>query len=128
MVTSHTNGITIEVSTYFLPEQSHMLTNEFAFAYKIKIINSTIDFIKLTKRHWLIHDSKNVNKIVEGHGVVGQTPMIAPGDEFQYTSGCVLRSEIGKMQGAYTMINMRTKEQLYVEIPEFTLEADFKKN
>jgi ApaG protein len=80
------------------------------------------------RRHWYIMDSNGSFREVEGEGVVGQTPIIEPGENYQYVSAANLRSEIGKMYGNYQMENLYNKKLITVSIPEFQLIAPFKMN
>ena len=84
--------------------------------------------IKLLRRHWHIVDSNGSYRDVDGDGVVGQQPVIEPGDNYQYVSGANLRSDMGKMYGSYEMENMFNKKIIEVTIPEFQLIAPFKMN
>lgn len=91
------------------------------FNYFISIENKSSETVKLTDRFWKIYDSLNQTEIVSGEGVVGQTPVLKPNDNYTYSSGCFLESNIGAMKGFYTMINMDTYEQFKVIIPTFQL-------
>jgi len=88
---------------------------------------STLDS-KLLKRYWDVFDSNGEHRTVEGEGVVGVQPLIMPGKLYQYVSGCHLKSELGKMQGHYTMENIETKEFIQVNIPAFKMAAPVKLN
>ncbi len=123
-----TQGVHISVETFYQPEYSNPVNSEFMFAYRITIENFNTFPVKLLNRHWYIFDSNATKKEVEGEGVVGLQPVIAPGDSYQYVSGCNLRSEIGKMQGNYTFEHLQQKKQFKVEIPAFELFAPFKMN
>jgi ApaG protein len=80
------------------------------------------------RRHWFICYSNAEQKEVEGEGVIGVQPIIAPNDQYQYISGCNLKSELGKMYGSYLMENVFTRQQFQVNIPVFFMEAPFKRN
>ena len=121
MVTSVTQGIKISVRTQFQdlyskPDQGHYL-----FTYKITIENTSEYTVKLMRRHWMIFDSCGEHREVEGEGVVGQQPVLMPGDIYEYESACNLSTEIGKMEGTYTMERTIDKLQFKVSIPEFEL-------
>lgn len=98
------------------------------FAYKVTIENNNDFPVKLLKRNWHISDSNGSNKEVEGDGVVGIQPVIAPSSSYQYISGCNLKSELGKMQGSYQLENLHNNHTFKVMIPAFILQAPFKLN
>jgi ApaG protein len=123
-----TEGVSIEVETFYQPAQSNPVKYEHLFAYRITILNLTIYPVKLISRHWHIKDSNGTHREVEGEGVVGQQPVIQPGDSYQYTSAVNLYSEIGKMYGTYLMENLFNKKKLTVAIPEFKLIVPSKLN
>lgn len=95
--------VDVSVVTRFLPEQSNPENEQFAFAYTITVSNNGALAAKLISRHWVItHGSGKVEE-VRGDGVVGQQPLIAPGQSHTYSSGAVLSSKVGTMQGSYQM-------------------------
>lgn len=98
------------------------------FAYRITISNLGAHAIKLLKRHWFIIDAFGVSREVEGEGVVGQQPILAPGETYQYISGCNLKTEVGKMHGTYLMQRLSDGKMFYVNIPVFKLVATMKLN
>jgi ApaG protein len=98
------------------------------FAYKISIQNNNLFPIQLLRRQWFIIDSNTEKKEVEGEGVIGVQPVILPGEQYQYISGCNLKSELGKMYGSYLMENVMTKQRFQVKIPVFQMEAPGKRN
>ncbi len=100
----NSDNIKIEVATCFLQEQSAPELGRYAFAYTIGITNHGSETVKLLNRHWQITDDNNRIEEVIGEGVIGQQPEIAPGQSFQYTSGAVIRTEFGTMQGSYEML------------------------
>jgi len=128
MVQLITQGISITVETYYNYEQSNPLLNEYAFAYKVTIDNFSNFPVKLLRRHWQIFDSNATHREVEGEGVVGQQPILEPGESFQYMSGVSIRTEIGRMLGKYQMENMLNKNMFSINIPEFELVAPHKLN
>lgn len=95
--------IDIHVDTQYLQDHSDPEAGRYAFAYTIFITNKGPETVKLLNRHWQITDDNNQVEEVRGPGVVGQQPVIDPGQSFHYTSGAVLRTEIGTMQGSYEM-------------------------
>ena len=128
MVQKITEGVSIQVETYYLAEQSKPTHGEFFFAYRITIENLTKYPVQLHNRHWDIVDSNGSHRVVEGEGVVGQQPVLETNQSYQYTSACNLRTEIGKMYGYYTFENLYNKELFRVVIPEFQLVAPTKMN
>jgi len=128
METKVTEGVRISVETFYQPDFSKPLSNEFMFAYRIIIKNESDNAIRLLRRHWYIWDSNGITKEVEGEGVVGVQPLIEPGESYQYVSGSHLHSEIGKMSGTYMMERLIDGKIFYVNIPEFRLQAPFKMN
>ncbi len=128
MVQLITEGISITVETFYNHEQSNPVLTEFNFNYRVSIDNFASFPIKLISRYWKIYDSNGSVREVHGEGVVGQQPILEPGESFQYISGASIRSEVGKMKGSYTMENLSAKKLVEVEIPEFDLIAPFKLN
>ena len=128
MVTKTTEGIKISVETFYQPEYSRPFSNEFMFAYRISIDNVGSHTIQLISRYWVIIDSNGTRREVQGDGVVGKQPVIEPGKQHQYVSGCHLRTEIGKMFGSYTMERTMDGKRFTVNIPEFQLIAPDKLN
>lgn len=100
---SETEGIKIEVTTRYLKEQSEPSAKRFAFAYTVNITNNKAKTVQLISRHWQIVDDTNHLEEVKGEGVIGKQPSIAPGETFTYTSGAVIKTEVGTMQGSYQM-------------------------
>lgn len=121
MVEQITQGIKISVKTKFngTSYRNHRLY--YVFAYFVTIENNSTNTVELTHRFWKILDSLNKTEIVEGEGVVGQTPILKPNDSYSYSSGCFLESTIGAMQGFYSMRNIHTNDVLKVKIPTFQL-------
>ncbi len=128
MTSKISGGVKISVETFYQPEFSNPLNSEFMFAYRITIENSNEFPVKLLSRHWHIFDSNGSLKEVQGEGVVGVQPVIAPADKYEYMSGCNLRSEIGRMHGTYLMEDMNTHRTFNVVIPSFEMQVPFKMN
>ncbi len=130
MVQQVTQGVSISVETFYQPEQSNPLTNEYLHAYRITIENLSPTPVQLISRHWYIADTFYGTDVreVEGDGVVGEQPIMQPGETYQYISAANLRSDIGKMHGTYEMENLFNKSRFTVNIPEFKLIAPFKEN
>ena len=121
-------GIKINVETFYQPDQSNTFFREYLFAYRITIENHNPFAVRLLSRHWYIFDSNSTHEEVKGDGVVGAQPYIEPGGIYQYVSGCNLNSEIGRMSGEYIMENQNTKEPFVVSIPSFDLITPSKLN
>jgi len=128
MVTEVTNGIKVSVETEYQPEYSSPSQMHYVFTYRITIENGSEHTIQLLTRHWFIHDANSLVREVEGEGVVGQQPVIEPGQHHQYVSGCNLKSGIGKMYGTYLMEKILDGQQFRVIIPEFTMILPFRLN
>ena len=121
LFTEVTAGIKVSVETFYQPTHSTPGFNQYVFAYRISITNDSEYTVQLKKRHWHIVSSDNLHKEVEGDGVVGEQPMIAPGETYRYVSGCNLNSEIGKMYGTYLMERVNDSKLFFVKIPEFKM-------
>ncbi len=128
MVSIISEGIQISVETFYQHDYSNPVNHEFMFAYRITIENHNQFTAKLTHRHWYIFDSNGEKREVEGEGVVGVQPILKPGEQFQYVSGCNLKSEIGKMEGFYTVENLNSRQVFNVTIPSFDLIVPLKMN
>jgi len=101
--TTITNGIRIDVESTYVPERSEPQQQYFFFAYRVTIINEGKETAQLMSRQWIITDSDGNTEHVSGPGVVGEQPVMRPGQGFEYTSFCPLRTSFGSMQGSYTM-------------------------
>ena len=101
--TSTTQGIKVSVQAVYVPEQSSPRMHRYVFAYTVKIANEGDKAAQLRSRHWVITDGDGKVEEVRGPGVVGQQPYLEPGDQFEYTSGCVLTTPRGEMRGTYQM-------------------------
>lgn len=128
MVTSTTKGIRITVETEYQPTYSSPAQFHYVFTYRISIDNLSDQTIQLMRRHWYIHDASRYVKEVEGDGVVGEQPVLEPGESHNYVSGCNLKSGIGKMYGTFTMERIMDGKRFKVKIPEFNLVVPFKLN
>ncbi len=117
-----TDGIRITASPAYLPRQSNPDEPRFAFAYRIRIENVGDLPAQLRWRHWFIHDPVAGDSEVQGEGVVGEQPLIAPGAVHEYQSFCVLRSPEGAMEGYYLM-ERADGTTVRAGIPRFTLQA-----
>lgn len=103
MSTAVTDGIRVSVSALYLPHQSSPDEGRFVFAYTVVIRNEGERTAQLRSRHWVITDGRGRIEEVRGDGVVGEQPVLQPGQEFHYTSGCVLATPRGTMHGSYQM-------------------------
>ena len=119
---AETRGIIVRVSVSFLPEQSDPGRGRWFWAYHIRIENGGAHTVQLLTRHWIITDGRGARHTVEGEGVVGEQPVIAPGASFDYVSGCPLSTPTGSMQGSYHMIG-DDGAAFDVAIPKFALRA-----
>ena len=99
------SNINVIVVTEFLVGQSKPEDNQYAFAYHITIENNSSQAVKLLTRHWIIVDSNQQQKEIQGPGVIGEQPRIEVNERYQYSSGVVLKTPIGTMQGSYQMVN-----------------------
>jgi ApaG protein len=128
MVTEITQGIKVSVETEYQPAYSSPSQYHYVFTYRITIENQSEHTIQLMRRHWHIYDAGFSSREVEGEGVVGQQPVLEPGQLHQYVSGCNLKSGIGKMVGTYQMERVVDGIKMQVNIPEFTMIAPLRLN
>jgi ApaG protein len=128
MVNQVTQGIRVSVETEYQPEYSSPSQFHYVFTYKITIENASEHTVQLLKRQWYIHDAGAKEKQVEGEGVVGQQPILEPGQKHQYVSGCNLKSAYGRMHGFFTMERLVDGKLMDITIPEFVMVAPFKLN
>jgi ApaG protein len=117
-----TRGVTVRVAVSYLPEQSEPERGRWFWAYHIRIENEGEQAVQLLTRHWIITDGRGARHSVEGEGVVGEQPMIAPGAAYDYVSGCPLSTPTGAMQGSYRMVG-EDGRAFDVAIPRFSLLA-----
>ena len=122
MYQKETRAIEITVKPFYLEEQSEPDDSHFVFAYHIRIQNNGRDVVQLLNRYWQITDGRGRIKEVRGPGVVGEQPVLRPGEAFEYTSGCPLNTETGIMVGTYEMETL-DGERFDVDIPAFSLDA-----
>lgn len=119
--TARTNDIEVQVAPHYLPGQSD--ESSYAFMYEVSIANHGETPVQLLRRHWIITDAMGKVKEVEGPGVVGEQPVIAPGESFSYNSGAMIKTPVGSMKGTYQMMT-DSGDTFEAEIPEFVLNAD----
>lgn len=114
------NKIVVEATPHYIAAQSAPSQHRYVFAYTISIINQGTEAARLLERRWLITDANGKIQEVRGDGVVGEQPYLRPGEMFRYTSGAVLETSVGTMQGEYTM-RSDDGEEFSAAIPKFTL-------
>jgi ApaG protein len=107
MSTALTNGIMVTVKSEYIPERSSLSSRQYAFAYTVRIENQGDETAQLRSRHWIITDGNGSVQEVRGDGVVGAQPVLRPGENFEYTSWCVLATPSGTMRGTYQMVTDR---------------------
>ncbi len=118
-----TEGIRITVRPRYVPEQSRPSQRHFVFAYNVRVENVSQETAQLVSRRWLIHDSVGRDTEVEGEGVVGEQPVLAPGRVHEYQSFCVLQSGSGHMEGSYRFVRA-DGSAFEAQIPRFILDAE----
>ena len=119
-----TRQIRVSVTAEYAPARSTPADSQWFFLYTITITNEGPDAVQLVTRHWIITDGTGKIEEVQGPGVVGQQPSLAPGESFSYTSGCPLTTPFGMMQGTYQMVTTNG-EQFDVTIAPFTLSEPY---
>jgi len=120
MAESKKYEVTVLARSEFIPEQSKLEDDRFVFAYTITITNTGNIAAQLISRHWLISDANQQIQEVRGLGVIGEQPLLRPGESFEYTSGCVIATPVGTMHGSYQMVaDDGTKFDVLID--EFTL-------
>lgn len=122
-----TRGIKVAVRPDYLEHQSDPRNGLWMFAYHVRITNEGTDTVQLLSRHWIITDATGRVEEVRGPGVVGEQPVLDPGQSFDYTSGCPLPTPMGTMHGSYQMIT-RKGERFDAEIAPFTLAEPYTVN
>ncbi len=128
MITEITQGIKVSVETEYQPSYSSPSQFHYVFTYRITIENQSEYTIQLLRRHWHIHDAGFSIREVEGDGVVGQQPVLEPGQNHQYVSGCNLKSGLGKMVGTYQIERILDGVKFEVTVPAFTMIAPIRLN
>ena len=123
MINHVTKGIKISVKTIYDGSYFKNYNLHFAFNYIIKITNQGKNTVQLKTRHWRIFDSLNSDIIIDGEGVIGEKPLIKPGDSYEYSSGCLITSPVGAMRGFYNMIDVNNGKNFRAYIPTFKLTA-----
>lgn len=122
MVSAITRNISVSVETSFLEKDSDPDEQYFVWAYRITIENQGSETVQLLKRHWQITDAQGRLQEVRGEGVVGEQPILAPGEHFTYSSGTPLQTASGFMRGSYQMQN-QDGDDFDVDVPAFSLDS-----
>lgn len=123
--TAVTQDIRVSVLASYEVDFSQPDLQNFVFSYRIRIHNIGMHTVKLLSRYWEIHDASGKKRVVEGPGVVGELPILAPSEYFDYTSSCHLSTYFGQMKGHYTFHREADSSLLEVKIPLFKLEVPF---
>jgi ApaG protein len=119
-----TSDIRVEVMSRYSPESSRQLPGAWVFQYTVRITNQGLETVQLLSRHWIITDALDHTEEVKGPGVVGEQPVLAPGESFKYSSWCPLRTPTGTMRGTYQMIR-EGGSHFDIEIAPFALKAAY---
>ena len=122
-----TNDIRVEVLSRYSPENSRPFQEAWLFEYTVRITNQGLETVQLVSRHWIITDALEHTEEVKGPGVVGEQPVLAPGESFKYSSWCPLKTPTGVMRGTYQMLGARGN-QFDIEIAPFALRAPYTVN
>ena len=117
-----TRQIEVTVEPRFLPERSSVQKSEYFWSYTIVITNTGAETVQLRTRHWIITDASGRKQEVRGEGVVGEQPVLAPGERFEYTSGVPLATASGFMTGRYQM-ESESGERFEIDVPTFSLDS-----
>jgi ApaG protein len=122
-----TNSIRVEVMSQYSPDNSRPLQDVWVFEYTVRITNQGTDTVQLLSRHWIITDALDHIEEVKGPGVIGEQPVLAPGESFKYSSWCPLKTPTGVMRGTYQMIRAGGSG-FDIEIAPFALKARYQVN
>lgn len=123
MYEAETEGVLVRVEPQFLPQESDPDENRYVWAYTIEIVNCSTETVQLISRTWRIMDENGLTQEVRGPGVVGEQPVLEPGESFRYTSAAPLAAPSGVMVGAYSMLRMAKGEEFDVAVPAFPLDS-----
>jgi ApaG protein len=118
-----TRQIEVTVEPNFMPDRSSPENQRFFWSYTVVITNAGKDTVQLRTRHWIITDASGRQQEVRGEGVIGEQPVIAPGERFEYTSGVPLPTASGFMTGRYQMIATESGEPFEIDVPTFSLDS-----
>jgi ApaG protein len=119
-----TNNVRVEVESQYAAEHSRPFQDHWFFHYTVRITNEGDGTVQLLSRHWVITDATGHTEEVKGPGVVGEQPVLSPGESFQYTSGCPLKTSTGVMRGTYQMVT-EDGDHFDVEIAPFALHEPY---
>ena len=119
-----TNGVRVEVLALHSPENSKPEQGEWLFQYTVRITNQGTETVQLVSRHWIITDSVENSRHIKGPGVVGEQPVLAPGESFKYSSWCPLKTPTGTMRGTYQMVRSNG-DQFDIDVAPFALRARY---
>jgi ApaG protein len=122
-----TRAVRVEVEATYVPERSRPDDGEWFYAYTVRITNDGEEVVQLVSRHWIITDADGREQEVKGPGVVGEQPVLGPGQSFEYTSGCPLGTSFGSMRGTYQMV-LPSGAGFDAEIAPFTLAQPYAMN
>ncbi|WP_421996808.1 Co2+/Mg2+ efflux protein ApaG [Reyranella sp.] len=122
MYTATTHAIKVSVQPQYMPDQSDPAKSQYVWAYQVRIENQGAEAVQLRSRSWRITDGLGQTREVKGPGVVGKTPLLQPGEVFEYTSGTPLSTSSGIMGGSYQMVSA-SGEKFDIEIPTFSLDT-----
>ena len=128
MLTAITQDIGVSVETFFQELQSKPDLNLFVYSYRITIKNESQYTVQLISRFWEIFDVIMERRFIEGEGVVGEQPLLSPGQSYQYISYCQLKTDAGSMKGYYTFRRQVDNSKFDALIPEFMLLPEYRKN
>ena len=117
-----TRQIEVTVEPNFMPERSSTEKREYFWSYTIVITNTGAERVQLQSRHWTIIDATGHKQDIRGEGVIGEQPVLAPGERFEYTSYVPLPTASGYMTGRYQMVS-RSGEQFEIDVPAFSLDS-----
>ncbi|HTO63935.1 MAG TPA: Co2+/Mg2+ efflux protein ApaG [Bradyrhizobium sp.] len=117
-----TRQIEVTVEPNFLPDRSSAEQSKYFWSYTIVITNSSEQTVQLRERYWIITDASGHQQHIRGEGVVGEQPVLAPGERFEYTSGVPLSTASGFMAGRYQMVS-ESGERFEIEVPTFSLDS-----
>ncbi|MGB0789588.1 MAG: Co2+/Mg2+ efflux protein ApaG [Marinirhabdus sp.] len=123
-----TNGVLVTATPNFEGAIKRNHRDVHAFSYRITVTNNSESRVQLMSRHWIIMDALNLTQEVKGDGVIGLQPVLEPGGSHTYSSGCLLRSPLGSMRGAFSFLNLDLKTSFKVAVPRFKLVAAFAMN
>ncbi len=119
-----TEGVRVEVISQHSPEHSKLELGQWVFQYTVRITNQSTDTVRLLSRHWIITDALDEVREVKGPGVIGETPILAPGESFKYSSWCPIKTPTGTMHGTYRMVRTNGGE-FDIEVAPFALRARY---